>query len=202
MPHESLKPRAPLIDLPFASAALRGVFVEYRDGHGLATVHVRKGQISALAQRLREQFGIELPRGPRRHAAGGVAFAGIAPQAWLATSEAGDGFAASLTETIGALAAIADQSSGFALLRLTGPKVRDTLAKLVPLDLHERSFAAEDVAATLAAQVGITLWRLPDGADGSPVFELLLSRSVAGSFWHALASSAAEFGLVVNSSSG
>ena len=119
------------------------------------------GRRAALAQRVREHFAIELPRGPRRHAAGAVAFAGIAPQAWLATSEAGEGFAASLTETIGELAAVADQSSGYALLRLTGPKVRDALAKLVPIDLHERSFAPDDVAVTLAAQVGITLWRLP-----------------------------------------
>jgi methylglutamate dehydrogenase subunit D len=104
-----------------------------------------------------------------------------------------------LKEAIGDLAAVSDQSSGYAILRLTGPKVRDTLAKMLPIDLHERAFAAGDVAATNASHVGVTLWRLDNAADGSPVFEITLFRSFVGSFWHTLASSAAEFGLVVAS---
>ena len=133
-----------------------------------------------------------------RRASGDVAFAGTAPEAWLATSEArGKGFALSLKEAIGAVASVADQSSGYALMRLTGPKLRDTLAKMLPIDLHERAFAPGDVASTVASHVGITLWRLEDGGDGSPVFEIAMFRSLAGSFWHALVSSAAEFGLIV-----
>jgi methylglutamate dehydrogenase subunit D len=203
MPDYILTARAPFMDLPFASASLRGVLVADRDGRGLATVHARKGQIGALTERVRERFGIELPRGPHRRASGDVAFAGTAPGAWLAMSEArGKGFTLSLKEAIGAVAAVADQSSGFALMRLTGPKLRDTLAKMLPIDVHERAFAPDDVASTVASHVGITLWRLEDGGDGSPVFEIAMFRSLAGSFWHALVSSAAEFGLVVTSAPG
>jgi len=100
------------------------------------------------------------------------------------------------------VASVSDQSSGYALLRLTGPKLRDALAKMLPIDLHERAFATGDVASTLASHVGVTLWRLEDGADGSPVFEIAMFRSLAGSFWHALTSSAAEFGLVVTAVGG
>jgi sarcosine oxidase gamma subunit len=53
------------------------------------------------------------------------------------------------------------------------------------------------VASTVASHIGITLWRLDDAADATPVFEVAVFRSLAGSFWHALAQSAAEFGLSV-----
>jgi heterotetrameric sarcosine oxidase gamma subunit len=193
----TLTARAPFSELAFSSAACRGVLVADRDGLGLATVLVRKGQVTALTQRVRERFGIELPRGPHRIAAGGVALAGTGPEAWLATSEEGsNAFALTLKEAIGDVASVADQSSAYAILRLTGPRLRETMAKILPIDLHERSFEPGDVASTTASHVGATLWRLEDAADGSPVFEIAVFRSLAGSFWHILASSAAEFGLV------
>ena len=196
----TLAPRAPFTSLPFSSAPRRGVLFADRDGLGVATVLVRKGQIGALTQRVRERFGIELPRGPRRSASGDVAFAGTAPDAWLATGEAGgNSFAAFLKEAIGDMASVSDQSSGYAILRLTGPMVRDTLAKILPIDLHERAFEPDRVASTSASHVGATLWRLADAVDGSPVFEIAVFRSLVGSFWQILTSSAAEFGLVLTS---
>jgi methylglutamate dehydrogenase subunit D len=197
MAEYSLTSRAAFTGLAFSAAAGRGVLVAERDGLGLATVLVRKGQLTALAQRLRERFGIELPRGPQRIASAGTAFAGIGVGAWLASSEAGShAFALSLKEALGDQASVVDQSSGYAVLQLTGPKLRETLAKILPIDLHPRAFKVGDVASTIASHVGVTLWRLPDAADGSPVFEIAVFRSLAGSFWHSLAASAAEFGLV------
>lgn len=196
MAESPLTSRAAFTGLTFPAAGQRGVLVAERDGLGLATVLVRKGQMSALAQRVRACFGIELPHGPQRIASGGIAFAGIGVGVWLACSEAGSpALALTLQEALADSASVADQSSGYAILRVTGPKVRDTLAKILPLDLHPRAFKAGDVASTLAAHVGATLWRLADAADGSPVFEIAVFRSLAGSFWHSLASSAAEFGL-------
>ncbi len=195
---EALIARAPFQDVDAASGSGRGVIVGDRDGLGLATVIVRRGQLEALAQRIRECYGIELPRGNVRQEAHGVAFAGLGPETWLATSEkGGNEFSASLREKIGALASISDQSDGYAVLRLTGTKVRDTLAKLILIDVHPRAFKQGDVVSTVASHIGITLWRLDDAADGTPVFEIAVFRSLAGSFWHVLAQSAAEFGLSV-----
>jgi methylglutamate dehydrogenase subunit D len=194
---DTLIPRAAFNDLAFSSAPGRGVLVAERDGLGLASVLVRKGQFAPLAERIRKLFGIELPQGPRRITSGGTAFAGIGPEAWLGTSEeGGSAFASFLKQAIGDVASVADQSSGYATLRLTGPKLRDTLAKILPIDLHSRAFQPGDVASTTASHVGATLWRIADATDGSPVFEIAVFRSLAGSFWHCLASSAAEFGLV------
>jgi methylglutamate dehydrogenase subunit D len=76
--------------------------------------------------------------------------------------------------------------------------VRDALAKIIPLDVHPAAFRPGDVASTVASHMGVTLWRLEDAAHGSPVFEFAVFRSLAGSFWHALSLSAAEFGLGVD----
>jgi sarcosine oxidase subunit gamma len=198
MTDNMLTARAPFTDLGFSSAPRQGIRVADRDGLAIATVLVRKGRLAALTPLVRERFGIELPRGPSRVQGNDVAFAGIGPQAWLATSEArGNEFVSILNEAIGDVASVCDQSSGYAILRMTGPNLRQTLAKILPIDLHPRAFAPGDVASSIASHVGATLWRLQDAADGSPVIEIAVFRSLAESFWHDLTASAAEFGLVL-----
>ena len=193
----ALKPLAPFYGLAGAGAG-HGVIATDRDGLGLATVAARKGQGPALGQRVKERFGLLLPDGPHRQAAGGVSLAGTGPGMWLAAREGGgNDFAAALEAQIGDLAAVTDQSDGYAVLRLAGPDVRNALAKLIPLDLHARAFKPGDVASTVASHMGVTLWRLDDAPDGSPVFEIAVFRSLAGSFWHALSQNAAQFGLCV-----
>src|SRR5688572_11313365 len=138
---QQLTPRAPFADLPFAATVGGGVTACNRDGLGLATVLARKSQIEALAQGVREHFRIELPLEPQRVAAGDVAFIGTGPGSWLATGEGGgNAFVRSLKQTLGELVSVSDQSDGYAVLRLSGPRVRDTLAKLIPLDVHPRAF--------------------------------------------------------------
>lgn len=198
MTNSALTPAAPFQGPPLISATGRGVIASDRDGLGLATVLVRKGRASTLSQRVRELFAVELPPGPRHEAADDVAFAGTGPGAWLAIHESGsNAFAASLQDAIGDLVSISDQSDGYAVLRLTGPKLRDALVKIIPIDVHARALAPGDVASTVASHMGFTLWRLKDGGDGLPVFEVAVFRSLAASFWQALSESAAEFGIVV-----
>ncbi len=198
MPDEQFTARSAFAGLAVSAATRGQVFVRDRDGLGLATVLLRKGQRAAAAQCVRQLWNIELPSGPRRSAAGAVAFAGTGPHAWLATCENGaNGFAAQLRSALAGVACVSDQTDGYATLRLWGPKVRDTLLKLVSIDLHPDVFPPGRVAGTLAAHMGLTVWRLDDDEDGSPVFEVAVFRSLAGSFWQALSESAAEFGLVV-----
>jgi sarcosine oxidase subunit gamma len=198
MSEQALRARAPFLGMSGDSSAGRGVIATDRDGLGLATVALRKGQMPALAECVSRRFGIALPEGPLRRSAGGIAFAGTGPAFWLASQErGGNEFAAALHGVVGAFAAVTDQSDGYAVLRLAGPKVRDTLAKLAPIDVHPRAFKPGDVASTVISHAGATFWRLEDDADGTPVFEIALFRSLAASFWRALAEAAAEFGLVV-----
>lgn len=201
----ALHSRPPFANLPFNSAPGRGVIATDRDGLAIARVAARNGRSAALAQRVRERFAIEIPQGPRRVEANGLAFVGVGVETWLAVSEAGpdaDGFAASMRQAIDEVATVSDQIGSYAVLRLTGPHVRDALAKFVPLDLHPRVFEPGSAAATIASHIPVALWRLDDGPDGLPVFEVAAPRSYAASFWHVVTQSSAEFGFVLAAAAG
>ena len=171
------------------TAASRGVNIVERSELGLASLHVRKDKGAALIQRVHESFQIELPQKPHRAFAGDVAFAGIGPSAWLAMHNyAGNAFVVSLRKTLGELASVCDQSDGYVVLRVSGRRVRDAMTRLVPIDLHPRAFKSGDVSVTVAAHIGVTLWRLDDDA-GSEVFEIAVFRSFAESFSRALCAS-------------
>ena len=111
---------------------------------------------------------------------------------WFAAAEtsAETDFVPRLRERLAGLASIADQSDGRVVLRLSGDRVRDVLAKGVPVDLHPRNFRTGDVASTLVAHIGVQIEQL----DDRPTFQLMAFRSLAGSLWSWLTKSAAEFG--------
>ena len=169
---------------------------EEKEGLAIAAVMARKSSGEDLARRIHELFGLELPRGPRRVSGDDIALIGIGPSTWLVAAEGQpNSFSATLAEKIRDLASVTDQSDGYVVLRLSGPKVRDTLAKLVPVDVHPRVFDVGAVAATVAGHISVTLWRLPDEDARTPVFEVAFPRSMAESFRRALTHSAAEFGI-------
>jgi heterotetrameric sarcosine oxidase gamma subunit len=58
----------------------------------------------------------------------------------------------------------------------------------VPIDLDERVFPPDAVALTLAAHIGVRLWREADGA-----FALACLRSFAHPLHHALQQAGEEF---------
>lgn len=171
--------------------AATGLVIEERTDIALASVIARRGKFDALAAAVDTAYGVTLPKGPRRTANGLFAFAGTGPDQWIASAEGAEasGFAAKLRARVGLFAAVSDQSDARLVLRLSGPRVRDVLAKGVPLDLHPKVFKPGDVATTLVAYIGVQLDRLDDAT-----FQLTAPRSTAGSFWSWLSASAAEFG--------
>ena len=96
-----------------------------------------------------------------------------------------------LAEPLGDLAAIVDQSHARILLRISGPRVRDALAKGVAIDLHPSAFRTGDTAMTSIAHIDVQLWQ----DDEAPSYVFSVPRSLAESFWHWLEASAAEHGL-------
>jgi methylglutamate dehydrogenase subunit D len=163
------------------------MIITTRDDLGIAKILARRGQVAALAQQVQAHFGIDLPREPRRNSSGAAAVLGLGPETWLATGDQGSNdFALTLKPLLGSCASICDQSDAYAVLRLSGPNLREILAKLIPIDLHPRVFPVGQVSETVAAHIGVILWRLEDAADGSSVFELAVPRSLSVSFCQAL----------------
>ncbi|MFC5068931.1 sarcosine oxidase subunit gamma [Flaviflagellibacter deserti] len=177
---------APLPAFETAFPISDGLTIEERSGIGLATVMIRKDQSAALVKRVRSLYGINLPASPSRAGTDDLAFIGIGPGVWLAAGSSSSGFTSMLANDLEGLASVSDQSSGYAVLRLSGPKARTLLQKGVPIDLHPSVFRPEKAAVTVIAHIGCMLWQTDEGA-----FEVAVFRSMAGSFHHWLAASAA-----------
>lgn len=170
-----------------------GVFVSELTGLGLATITARKGQREALLEAARAAFGVELPVLPRKIEGRGTAFIWLGPDQWLARQDPAPaaGMEAALAAAFSGLAALVDQSHGRTVLSVTGPRIRDALAKGLPIDLHPRAFQPGHAAVTAVAHVGVHLWQV----DERPTYDLSVARGFAQSFWHWLEASSAEYGL-------
>lgn len=172
-----------------------GVVIEVRTDLALASVIAKRHKLEGLKSAVSTTYGVALPAGPRRVGNGAFAFAGTGPDQWLASAAGAEaaGFATRLRGRIGLFAAVSDQSDARLVLRVSGPRVREILAKGVPLDLHPNAFKPGDVANTTVAHIGVQI----DMIDAAPVYQLTAPRSTAGSFWSWLTASAAEFGYEV-----
>lgn len=176
----------------YGRAGETGLAIEERTDFAFASVATKRDKRFALINAVNTAFGVALPDGPRRATRGLVTFAGIGPDQWIASAEGSDapGFAAKVRARIGPFAAVSDQSDSRLVLRLSGPHVRDVLAKGLAVDLHPKAFKPGDVACTLVSYINTQI----DMLDDAPTYQLTAPRSMAGSFWSWLTASAAEFG--------
>lgn len=197
----SLAQRAPLegIAAPghYGRAGIIGLVIDIRTDLAFASVIAKRGKRFALINAVNTALGVALPDSPRRATRGAVTFAGTGPDQWIASAEGSEaaGFAAKVRARIGPFAAVADQSDSRLVLRVSGPRVRDVLAKGVPVDLHPKAFKPGDVATTVVGYIATQI----DMLDDKPTYQITAPRSMAGSFWSWLTSSAAEFGYEVRS---
>ena len=81
--------------------------------------------------------------------------------------------------------AVTDQSDGLFSFAVAGPHAVDILKKLLPIDIER--FAPDDAAITIAAHIGVRVWREGDA------YILACFRSFAVALHHALAEAAADF---------
>jgi methylglutamate dehydrogenase subunit D len=171
-----------------------GVVLAVREGLALAAVAARRGREADLADAVERALGLRPPDGPKAVAGGGAVWIGVGPGQWLvAVEEDTADFVSALTGRLAGLAAVTDQSDGRVVLRVSGPRARDALAKGFSIDLHPRAFRPGDAAATQAAHVGAQIWQV----DDAPTYDIAVARSYAASFWSWLTASAAEFGYTV-----
>jgi len=199
-----LKPRSAFDDLDMAQAepmrpGEAGLRVTDRGGLHLAAIIARAGRESAVRTRMNEQYGLDLPNGPRRAKTAAMAAIGTGPSAWLVGAEPAraNESTPNFAQTLEGFAAVADHSSAYAVLRLSGPRLRDVVAKGIAIDFHPTAFGVDAAAVTLADHIGVILWRV-DAGDALTL-DIAVPRSYFGSFWSWLAESSASVGLAVGS---
>jgi len=147
-----------------------------RDISGMAAVMSRNG-IGADAIGL--AIGLDLPDGPAASGNGEELAIGTGPGTWLIVSEgAGCRFAENLQDSLRGLASVSDQSSGYAVFRLSGSGARTILQRGAAIDLHPSSFGPGSAAVTVIAHIGLLIWQVNE----QPAFDVAVFRSFSRSF--------------------
>jgi sarcosine oxidase subunit gamma len=178
-------------------AAAAGPGVVLRERRPLAIVQIAtwpRQSPAAQAAASGVLGGASLPTAPNTSTtAGATAVLSIGPERWLvvAPERASDDLAAALASALGgALAAVTDLSHSRTVLRLTGPRTPELLAKGCALDLHRSKFPVGTCAQGLLAPFGVLI----HAVDETPSFDLYVARSYALALWEWLGESTAEYG--------
>lgn len=158
-----------------------GITASRRDELTIASVAAARGKFSLLNAAVQGAYGVALPETPQRVALGeGIQAVWAGPEQWLLVADRGTNrdLSAELAPKLRGLAAVTDQSDARAVVRVSGPRARDVLAKGLPIDLHPRAFPADGAAITHASHIGVILWQV----DETPTYDLAMFRSFADSF--------------------
>jgi methylglutamate dehydrogenase subunit D len=176
-------------------ADVPGVVISEHTGSALASVMGRRGKTADLCTRAKERFGVDLPMTPRRVTDGRVHFIWAGPERWLAEApnETPGTFERNLREALSGLASVTSQSDGRSIIRISGPKAREVLAKGVPLDLDPLVFGPGDTAMTVVAHINVHFWQ----TDAVPTYDFAVFRSFSANFCEWLLEASAEFGALV-----
>jgi heterotetrameric sarcosine oxidase gamma subunit len=174
-----------------------GVFLAELTGFSLVQVMARRGRWADTAKAAKAHYGVAAPDRPTALFGKQATLVWSGPDQFFALTPA-DGLADPLAPLRGVFAGIAslsDQSGGRCLIRISGARARDALAKVSSLDFHDTVFPVGTAAATSIDHTNVGLWRAADAADGSPVYHLLVFTSFADSLWHTILDAAAEYGV-------
>jgi heterotetrameric sarcosine oxidase gamma subunit len=120
---------------------------------------------------------------------------GSAPGEWLVLGERAGRPAALAARLTGLeeLVSVVDVTHGRALLRLTGPRAADLLAKVCAIDLADD--ATPDGAALCTSTAKLVTGLVRDDMDGTPSYLVHCERSSGQYLCDALLDAGAEFGI-------
>lgn len=145
----------------------------------IAIVLVRRGAAGAASRALRDRHGVDLPPPGRLVALQFDLLLWNGPDRFLAVrDDARPGLAQELTALLCGAATVLEASSSLAVANVSGRGAAEALGRLLPIDLHPRSFTPGSVALTTANHVAVQIWRPGDAA----AFRLACPSSYAASF--------------------
>jgi methylglutamate dehydrogenase subunit D len=174
----------PVLDVPGVKAR--------RLDLALATLTAGRGTVAALSDAMAAETGVALPSGPGYAVSQGIGAIGIGPGRWTITAEglSGEGLVERLEAIAGLNGSVCDQSDGAVVFELSGTQVRNTLMKMLNVDIDPAVFGTGSAVTTPVSLIGATIWQ----TDDMPVYRIAVACSYTPAFLRALVSSAAEYG--------
>jgi sarcosine oxidase subunit gamma len=173
-----------------------GLSMAEMTGFGLVQVMARRGRWEAASAACMEAYGKAAPARPQAVEANGALLIWSGPDQFLVLSVRGSAMQLAC-EAFAGVGSLSQQSDGRCLIRISGRKARDMLAKVCSLDLHTEVFPVGAAAATSIDHTPVNLWRGHD-VDGEAAFHLLVFATFAASLWRTLLDSGAEYGIGID----
>jgi heterotetrameric sarcosine oxidase gamma subunit len=178
----------------FGTVPASGPGILLAECRGLAMVQLAAdaAAYAAAAARIEALLGLALPHQPNRAVkAGAYAALWTGPGRVLLVAAETLHLAEALRQArLGVDVAVTDLSHAKSVIRLSGPRVRDLLAKGCGLDFHARAFAPGSAVQSSYAQINVLLVALED----APSVDLYVARGFAVSLWEHLLEGALEYG--------
>lgn len=199
---EPIRQESPLIERNTAARRQESptdAGVTVRERPFLAYINLRgDAGDSEFANAVRNATAVDLPTEPNTVSEGNDCHAlWLSPDEWYLVAAAGREQA--LVEQLeralsGQPFAVNDLTSGLTTIEISGPRVRDVIAKGCTLDLHARAFGPGQCAQTLISHAVVVIRCV----DSAPVFEITVRRSFADFLWAWLEDAALEYGMAVS----
>jgi len=147
----------------------------------------------AFAGAVEQVVGGKLPTVPNTSTFAGTSIiTWVGPDEWLIFTADGaeQKMVPALREALAGIhSAVVDVSDYYTVLRVTGNRARDVLAKGCPLDLHPSKFQTGNCAGSLYNKATIRLVQM----DDTPTFDIMVRWSYAEYLWKHLVKAAEEW---------
>jgi heterotetrameric sarcosine oxidase gamma subunit len=179
----------------FGAEAPAGPGIVLAERRGLAMVQVAAigGETEATRRGITTAVGLTPDAQSNRAVSSGRTTAlWVGPGRWLIVEpERADANLESLLRSAlpASQAALIDLGSSRTVLRVSGPRARDLLAKGCSIDLHPRAFPAGACAQSLLGHVAMLVHAVDDAT-----LDVYVARSFGLTVWEFLTESAAEYG--------
>lgn len=179
-----------------AGAQAGVTLVEVRD-LVLVQVMARRGKAADTAKAAKKLFGVDAPSTPKAVAGKTATLVWSGPDQFTVLAPRTDESSQinAMSQAFSGSASLSDQSDGRCLIRVSGPRGRDAIAKFSSLDLHDAAFPVGAAANTAVDHTAVNFYREANGADGHPVYSMLVFTSFADSLWHTIVDSSLEYGV-------
>jgi len=174
------------------SASNPEVIVDELVGLGQYQIRARLGRYHSLAQRVASSYKRSKPLAPSEARIGAYGFiAATGPEEfWAMTTNRATGRTLAKLETFVADdASVFDQSHGRCVVRISGGRSADVLAKGIPLDLLSPALPPQWAAHTTLEHIPALILK----REAVNTFDVSFARSYASSFTHWLSEAAAEY---------
>jgi sarcosine oxidase subunit gamma len=164
----------------------------------LVQVMARRGKVAETAKIAKKLFGVAPPSAPGAVFGKEVTLIWSGPDQFLAFAPLGDEkLMKRVADGFAGIASLSDQSDGRCVLRISGARAAQAMAKFLSIDFHDRAFPVGAAATTSLDHTAANIWRTADGPDGAPVYHIAIFTSFADSLYGVIADSSLEYGLRV-----